>query len=290
MGSFFDDPIPRNLSSEDISRRRALYVRELQDLKNEIGQMEEQLQQARVAQGSADIISYLTNLADKKVQNSIRDTTVKSVPTSEIERTRANLEALSEIVFTEVGNELMMDGVTRTYKLRGSCSGIEFQLQFDVDDHTLVLSSLNINVQSEYERPLQPLVARGSRDRSLRNFFKYFVQFAQLSTERAQVFRQLKEEHSAQIILPQGRHSSHLFFTSAATGCGFVLTWSLFFDNAGQLTQQTGVAPKATNRLILSDKHKLLQSLPERFEQLVSVKGLVAAVNILIRLFTKKLQ
>lgn len=39
MGSFFDDPIPRNLSKGDIARRRALYQRELSELQLEIRQV-----------------------------------------------------------------------------------------------------------------------------------------------------------------------------------------------------------------------------------------------------------
>jgi hypothetical protein len=39
MGSFFDDPIPRNLKREEIARRKEIYLKELQKLEQEIDQV-----------------------------------------------------------------------------------------------------------------------------------------------------------------------------------------------------------------------------------------------------------
>lgn len=67
---------------------------------------------------------------------------------------RLNLEALSEISFTRVANQLLLDGITRLYELDGSCLDLTFSLRFEVNDRSMAVQSLHIQIDPRYDLPL----------------------------------------------------------------------------------------------------------------------------------------
>jgi len=112
-------------------------------------------------------------------------------------------------------------------------------------------------------------------------FFNSFRIFAEEFHKRKTFYRELKRKYKEHVTIinhwgPTVIIKSHIRPTE------LVFNWSVSLDEFGTLQQQYSMYPKVSRLHVLRDSKSILNNISEQFNNLVSVKGLKRAVDIMI--------
>ncbi|KAJ1977451.1 hypothetical protein H4R35_002289 [Dimargaris xerosporica] len=190
------------------------------------------------------------------------------------------------------------DGLTRRFTLTGHALTHHFSVNFATTSQCLAVQQLHIRLQGELSQDLAVLVRECERTNNLLGFFRALRRSSQLSASRQRTFQQLVERHSGtplSVTVPglaavPVRHTlvTGLMGNTSVLELGtpflkLVLTWDIrVTDRAGHIKSEISLFPLAQQGHAALDYTHALARIPDLFDALVGVRGVIGAVDYII--------
>lgn len=293
-------------------------MKTIQRLKASIADIRRQLRESENLDKSAeanleDIMNHLLRTSDRKfvkaveskglnkataanvVPHHIRDTDADDqVPTKSTFEQLRSLAAFTGIEFNHASSTIIQKDV-RKYHLKGSSSGLGFEMHFDVTvdqaEGVNRIANLNVNVPREILPEMGQFVAAVEEERALHTFFRGMTQYGRWNARRRLLFKAFKSAFPEMVALPYGARggTSMIMGRKDQSGLCLALTWAIQMHTNTQPFAEPHVSVKHVGDLhAASEAHRNgILNLNETFSKLVSVCGLDEAVVHMMDLVIK---
>lgn len=248
---------PSSVDSEDDGSRliaeRSRLRRLLDDLRLEYEDLQSQLEN-EVANRQRDEVD-----AEKDVISPIKANASDPLPDF----------ALLNIKFTSTECTLLsaLEGKhIRQHRLRGLAGMIRFSIQFTESD--CIIQSLDIQCSAI---ELRDFITQAQETKNLLAFFRVISRYSQVSTQRLSLFKAMQAQYSD---LVQVNETTLHFRDERAQ---LLFAWKFTVSNTGRLEPIVRLYP------IVSDEWaEVTNSLPKEFADLVQLRGLQRALEIMV--------
>ncbi|KAJ1977786.1 hypothetical protein H4R35_002156 [Dimargaris xerosporica] len=173
-----------------------------------------------------------------------------------------------------------------------------FSVNFATTSQCLAVQQLHIRLQGELSQDLAVLVRECERTNNLLGFFRALRRSSQLSALRQRTFQQLVERHSGTPLnvtvpglaavpvrhtLVTGLMGSASMLELSTPFLKLVLTWDIrVTDRAGHIKSEISLFPLAQQGHATLDYTHALARIPDLFDALVGVRGVIGAVDYII--------
>ncbi|RIA97212.1 CENP-A-nucleosome distal centromere subunit, CENP-P-domain-containing protein [Glomus cerebriforme] len=214
-----------------------------------------------------------------------------------------NIERLinfTKINFLKFSNNLIeTDGDRiRCYNHIGNSYGINFCIEFEVNETNLVIRKLKIKVDSGVKREIGKLIENVERDKNLLIFFRGFIEYTRLNHQRKLLFDILKKKYP---ILTLPSFHSHNSFTQdisylcvdvhpllrfsdkSKIGPELILSWNLNITSSGHVLPDVQMYARMPHQWTLLDEKHIIDQIPSNFQNLAEIKGIQIAIEMIIK-------
>jgi len=279
-----------------ISRIRAL-EKENKFLTDEISKMETILEKPEIVFDESENQRLLDCLDSRRnydflrslfTENKSLSYVVKESGTKskkDIEFQRKVLPLINGIVFHKVTHCPEVDTslvVKRRFDLHGISHGLTFWVQFiaTTDTELRVVQTI-IKLQSEISDAINSFLHKVTSTNNIMLFFNSFRIFAEEVEKRKRFFLDLRKKYNKNVTIIN-YCGPFAIIESNVRPVELVFEWSISLDEFGNLLQQHNMFPKISRYHILHDTKHRIELIPELFTQLLQMKGLKKAVEIMI--------
>ncbi|CAG8558587.1 14186_t:CDS:2 [Rhizophagus irregularis] len=216
------------------------------------------------------LMSVGTSLqVEQLYENNTTDNNDNSLRAKNIER----LVNFTKINFLKVYNNLTVtDGDRiRYYNYMGNSYDINFFIEFEVNETNLVIRRLKIKLDSG------------------------FIEYARLNHQRKLLFGVLKRKYPT-LTLPSLHthnsftqdsclcvdvHSSLRFSEKSKIGPELILSWNLNITSSGHVLLDVEMHARMPHQWTLLDEKHVINQIPSNFQNLVEVKGIQSAIEMI---------
>ncbi|PKY23388.1 centromere protein P [Rhizophagus irregularis DAOM 181602=DAOM 197198] len=249
------------------------------------------------------LMSVGTSLqVEQLYENNTTDNNDNSLRAKNIER----LVNFTKINFLKVYNNLTVtDGDRiRYYNYMGNSYDINFFIEFEVNETNLVIRRLKIKLDSGVKREMGKFIENVERDRNLLIFFKGFIEYARLNHQRKLLFGVLKRKYPT-LTLPSLHthnsftqdsclcvdvHSSLRFSEKSKIGPELILSWNLNITSSGHVLLDVEMHARMPHQWTLLDEKHVINQIPSNFQNLVEVKGIQSAIEMIVKTKIQNIQ
>ncbi|CAG8660549.1 6341_t:CDS:2 [Funneliformis caledonium] len=238
-----------------------------------------------------------TSLQAEPNQQHMNNTTTDNTDRAkDIER----LTSFTKINFLKVSNNLITadEDCIRRYNHAGNSYGINFCIEFEVNETDLVIRRLKIKVDSGVKREIGKFIENVEYDKNLLVFFKGFVEYARLNHQRKLLFDNLKGKYhsltssSSQTHNTFTQNTSHLcvdvhpslrFSDKSKIGPELILSWNLSIGSSGRVFPDVKMYARTPRQWTLLDEKHIIDKIPVNFQNLAEVKGIQSAIEMIVK-------
>ncbi|KAG0371315.1 hypothetical protein BC939DRAFT_504790 [Gamsiella multidivaricata] len=223
------------------------------------------------------------------------------------------LQSFTNIVFTSIENHTLSiseDGMkTRRYRMEGVCFQLEFNVEFTVNEPSLVLKDTRIDIPRNVQTELGRFTSRAQNESLLMPFFQTFSQYAQMDYDRQSamnslakrfprlvksnqsISRMAKKKQStlsamdiSSFMSPAGPGVQSMTFSGARKSSPeLVFHWAIDVTDQGKLVPYVRLLPRMPKKWRQADDKATVDAIPAQFVRLLQIKGIEGAVAILLK-------
>eukprot|EP00042_Codosiga_hollandica_P017484 m.48300 g.48300 ORF g.48300 m.48300 type:complete len:283 (-) comp47704_c0_seq2:46-894(-) len=268
-----------------MDKTRQYLLKELREVQEEIQQVQLQLeQQSRPVANVDQIMHQLLAMSDRALAARKQRTDVddgREDQTSTLQQLQT-LASMTGLHFTDAMNTLRPETQQRDYHLEGSSETLGFSMDLVVSETTLVVETLKVEVYAPSTLELSAFLESVEQSRSPHDFFRGFVQYAELNEERRQLFEWMEAEFSGYISLPNGSSCAQtaIILSPTDSSLGFVLSWKISIREAAMLSCDIRLLPIVSQAWNTSDPTGLVQQTNKQFRSIWKMRGLQDAIRM----------
>eukprot|EP01125_Pyxidicula_operculata_P018525 TRINITY_DN6580_c0_g1_i1.p1 TRINITY_DN6580_c0_g1~~TRINITY_DN6580_c0_g1_i1.p1 ORF type:complete len:330 (+),score=38.96 TRINITY_DN6580_c0_g1_i1:26-1015(+) len=205
----------------------------------------------------------------------------------------------------------------RSYKYVGDCYGIQFTVEFVVDEDELEISQLKITLPTHIQRFVAPFIEDVSKSRALLPFFASFSQYAEKMLHRQKYFEFIRTHYNIQknknlpdesittstssnsvnridpstpfVVIPGGtKYGTTMIFQPYHRPIHLLITWDIKLEKLVGLVQNIDLKPIITKNWSMCDQAGISRFFSQNFLKLIEHKGITMATHILFQLVLKR--
>ncbi|KAG0042400.1 hypothetical protein BGZ83_000504 [Gryganskiella cystojenkinii] len=306
-----DEPMSTNSrmdDTDDLHVEKSRVLEQLRHMTSEVDRLENRLQAVKRKRARAIAAAMERHQRIQETEASEMRFDQETIPI-------IRLQNFTNIAFTSIHNRILStldSGVRiRQYQFTGSCSHLEFDLQFTVEEPSLELGKIHITVPREVRMELSNLIARTERDSNLLRFFQALSQYVQMDEDRSTLINNLakrfpdliKSNRTLRRLSSKSTAARSLRYSALTQGitpggpgvqtlvfCGsrkaspeLVLQWVINVTEHGRLTPRIQLLPRMNQKWKMADTKSTLEAIPTQFVRLLQLKGAEGAVAVLLQ-------
>ncbi|XP_022092374.1 centromere protein P-like [Acanthaster planci] len=280
------------------------YTAQIERLREEVTSLEEQ-----VEADEQKLLQIKMESLDR-IQSSLQmGKNSSSIGTDQATQDHLKLQgAFTGIQYTDATVRIVKqdaEQTTRQHCLQGQCSGLSFQVEFQVKERLLTdaekkqlptgsnqetrshVKSLAIQIDDRALWELEPFVREAERDCALQPFLRGYSQYAQRFTGRQKALEHFKKQYPEAVMLPLGSIGSTLKFSRPSQGSvQYIITWNIGLSSTGRADQQISLQVMPSKQMRQLDEQNVLASAPERFQQMLHRLGIERTIDSFIQAVT----
>ncbi|CAG8509175.1 18348_t:CDS:2 [Dentiscutata erythropus] len=233
----------------------------------------------------SEIVQRLININDqsllstesyKRVDNDI-DQTINQI---------TQLRSYTKVHFTRVTNHVKILSTgehIRHYIMAGNSRGLGFNLEFDVIESELCIQNLKIKIDSYIRREIGHFVENMEKEANLLTFFKGFIEYARLNSQRELFFNAMKQKFS---FLAVDVCANYLLKFSdpndSRISPELIFTWRLNLTS-GHVHPDVSLLARMPDHWKSNDEKRVIDQIPYNFQRLVELKGIQPTVEMIVK-------
>ncbi|CAH1757489.1 10394_t:CDS:2 [Entrophospora sp. SA101] len=220
------------------------------------------------------------------------------------------LAALNKIELINAKSELITDGSgdgndVFQKQIYAKTYGIYFLVEFEVCMSDSIIKSLKIMINEAIRREIGGFFESVEKNRNIHVLFKGIVNYARINQQRTQLFKYLKQKYSklitdSMILSPPLQKfnkqeeinveiNNFLKFSDKSKNYPELLfVWNLSLTSLGRVIitdlKLIPLTPIMSHQWKTLDVFNIIDQIPSHFQQLVEVKGVQFAVEIIVKI------
>nr|CAG8552277.1 9591_t:CDS:2 [Entrophospora candida] len=202
------------------------------------------------------------------------------------------LAALNKIELINAKSELITDGSgdgndVFQKQIYAKTYGIYFLVEFEVYMSDSIIKSLKIMINEAIRREIGGFFESAEKNRNIHVLFKGIVNYARINQQRTQLFKYLKQKYS-KLITDSMILSPPLQEFNKQEEINLLFVWNLSLTSLGRVIitdlKLIPLIPIMSHQWKTLDVFNIIDQIPSHFQQLVEVKGVQFAVEIIVKI------
>ncbi|KAI7875663.1 hypothetical protein K492DRAFT_210816 [Lichtheimia hyalospora FSU 10163] len=197
----------------------------------------------------------------------------------------------AHIEFTKTSNKIQHlpdgSGTVRHCELCGSIYGQQFTVTFNIREDQLCIENLKLEVDVETQFELCTLLTRIEQECNLLAFFRLLVHYGRLVDDRRTLFQHLHELYSPKITVESTESNTLKLYREQDHQVRLIwelniLSMDISINICEQVIPNIRMETYTTGSQISAERQELYNRIPDSFARLLSIKGALAATQIMI--------